>query len=114
MSKWQPMDSREWGEGSPPVIIAVNRAAKLGENIYVVGEAKHHGEDGWWWAGNDPTDHWGSREYPDFWMDLPAPPPSNTLETSVEPVAGAGQLCQLCGHVHDLTSACPPNRKGKQ
>jgi hypothetical protein len=29
-------------------------------------------------------------------------------ETSVAPLAGADQLCHLCGNVHDLMSACPP------
>ena len=30
--------------------------------------------EGWWWAGNDPTDSWGSRVYPDFWVPLPDAP----------------------------------------
>jgi hypothetical protein len=32
----------------------------------------------------------------------------SAAETSVAPIAGAGQLCRLCGNVHDLMSACPP------
>lgn len=76
MSKWQPMDSREWSESAPPVIIAVNRAADPAEKIYVVGEAQHHGEQGWWWAGNHPTDYWGSSVDPEFWQPLPEPPQS--------------------------------------
>jgi hypothetical protein len=82
--KWQPMDSREWGEGSPPVIIAVNRADSPSEKIYVVGEAKHHGDEGWWWAGNDPTDSWGGRVYPEYWMPLPEPPASTINTGDVE------------------------------
>lgn len=75
MSAWQPMDSREWSEGSPPVIIAVERSADPANKLYVTGEAKYHGDrDGWWWAGNDPTDSWGGRVYPEFWMPLPDPP----------------------------------------
>jgi len=72
------MDSREWGEGSPPVIVAVNRAAKVGEKIYVVGEAKHLGEEGWWWAQQYPTDYGSDRIYPEFWQPLPEPPQSET------------------------------------
>ncbi len=80
MTKWQPMDSREWSENAPPVIIAVDRSADPSKKIYVVGEAQYHGEhDGWLWAGNCPTDSWGSREYPDYWIPLPEPPA--TLET---------------------------------
>ena len=82
MNKWQPMDSREWSENAPPVIIAVDRSADPLKKIYVVGEARYHGEhDGWLWAGNCPTDSWGSREYPDYWMPLPEPP--TALETGV-------------------------------
>jgi hypothetical protein len=39
-----------------------------------VGEARCHWDEGWYWAGNDPTDSWGGRIYPTFWQPLPAPP----------------------------------------
>lgn len=42
-----------------------------------VGEAKFHEGEGWWWAGNHPTDSWGSAIYPTHWMPLPSPPTVN-------------------------------------
>lgn len=83
MAKWKPIDSREWGIGSPPVIVAVNKAAKPGEKIYVVGEALHQGQDGWWWAQTYPTDYGSGRIYPEFWQPLPDAPAS-TLGKSVD------------------------------
>lgn len=31
----------------------------------------------------------------------------------IEPVQGAGQMCALCGNVHDLMSACPPRSQSE-
>lgn len=63
---WQPIDTHRPRIDPDSVLIADGRA---------VGEARWHtDEHGWWWAGNDPTDSWGSQVYPTHWMLLPDPP----------------------------------------
>ena len=39
-----------------------------------VCEARHIVGEGWYVAGNDPTDVWGGPICPTHWMPLPAPP----------------------------------------
>lgn len=39
-----------------------------------VGEARHRDEEGWYWAGEDPTDYHARQIYPTHWQPLPAPP----------------------------------------
>lgn len=56
----------------PPTFVLI--AEKKPDDTYVVGEARYFGDQGWRWAGNDPTDHWGREVYPEYWMPLPAPP----------------------------------------
>lgn len=34
-------------------------------------------------------------------------------QSSIEPMQGAGQMCALCGNVHDLMSACPPRSQSR-
>ncbi len=37
-------------------------------------EARLHDEEGWYAAGNHPTDSWGGQLYPSHWMPLPPAP----------------------------------------
>jgi hypothetical protein len=64
--KWLLIDTVPDDQAYSGVIVAEGNA---------VGEARHFGEkEGWYWAGNDPTDSWGGRIYPTHWMPLPSPP----------------------------------------
>jgi hypothetical protein len=65
--EWQPIETAPLDH---PLMVAEGQA---------VGEAHHCGRDGWYWAGNDPTDSWGGQIYPTHWMPLPTPP-QNALE----------------------------------
>ncbi len=61
-------------------------APKDGEHVLLfdgesgVGEAAFHpDEDGWWWAGTDPTDFHDGRVWsPAKWQPLPPPPKEQT------------------------------------
>lgn len=73
MTKWKLIDTIDKGsphEGGCLGAVVVHNQAKP---RYVVGEM-HLTEDGWYWANNDSTDHWGDRIYPTHWQPLPAPP----------------------------------------
>lgn len=61
---WQPIESAP--TDGTCVLVAEGAA---------VGEARCYSEgEGWYWAGNAPTDSWGGRVYPTHWMPLPEPP----------------------------------------
>lgn len=91
----------------PPTFVLI--AERKPDDSYVVGEARWFGDQGWRWAGNDPTDHWGREVYPERWMPLPAPPGSR-VKTSAEPAPvcrcdkpepalidhGMASLCEKC------------------
>lgn len=61
--KWNPIET---APNESAVLVAVGGA---------VGEAFLRGKDGWWWAGNDPSDSWGGQIYPTHWQGLPEAPP---------------------------------------
>jgi hypothetical protein len=68
---WQPIETLpEPGEDSTVFVIG---AEKRRDGSYAVGEM-HWTSDGWYWAGNDPTDSWGGRIDPEYWQPLPEPP----------------------------------------
>lgn len=62
--------------------LSIETAPKDGTSVIVssdsgvVGEAQfHEHEDGWWWAGFDPTDYVDGRlDAATHWMPLPSPP----------------------------------------
>lgn len=66
---WQPIESYDANTCPLDVLIAVDL-----EDRCVSGEARLHGDEGWYWANNHPTDAWGSRVYPYAWRELPTPP----------------------------------------
>lgn len=66
---WHPIETAPLDGTS--VLVAEGRA---------VGEAKYYERDGWRWAGNDPTDSWGSTVYPTHWQPLPMPPETVSRE----------------------------------
>lgn len=72
-SAWRSMDGYV-PTVEPPTFVLI--AEQKPDGSYVVGEARYFGEQGWRWAGNDPTDHWGREVYPIYWMPLPDPPAS--------------------------------------
>jgi hypothetical protein len=67
--KWQLIETL----GDPAEGRTIIGAEQKPDGSYVVGEM-HWTQDGWYWANNDPTDHWGRRIYPTHWMPLPDPP----------------------------------------
>lgn len=76
----------------------IETAPKDGKNVLIasgsgeVGEARFHGEDGWWWINNDPTDAWGSEVYPTHWMPLPAQPDADTRPDTFDEAAEQARL----------------------
>lgn len=76
-SAWRPMEGY-LPSVEPPTFVLI--AEQKPDGSYAVGEAQWFGDDGWRWAGNSPTDHWGREVYPAYYMPLPDPPPS--LKTS--------------------------------
>src|SRR5688572_24648464 len=52
--EWRPIES--WYEHGPGQYYGVLVACVDGVNTPVVGEAQHHDEDGWYWAGSSPSD----------------------------------------------------------
>ena len=63
---WQPIQTCSVEQSQAGCIVAADGA---------VGEARWHGHDeGWYWAGNDPTDAWGWRIEPTHWQPLPPAP----------------------------------------
>lgn len=65
LTDWEPMDTAPLdGRG---VILATEAGG--------VGEAKYFENDGWYWAGGDPTDAHDPKVYdPIAWMPMPAHP----------------------------------------
>ncbi len=63
-SGWNPMETAPKDQD----VIVTNGVA--------VGEARFFpDEDGWWWAGSNPTDYQANRVWePKYWMPLPKPP----------------------------------------
>lgn len=69
---WRPIDELA-PTIEPPTFVII--AELKPDGSYAIGEARWFGDkDGWRWAGNDPTDHWGREVYPSHWMPLPDAP----------------------------------------
>ena len=66
MAEWQPIDTAP--TDGTNVIVCTPEG--------IVGEAKHHEDHGWWWAGFDPTDYYDGQTFPSLWQPLPEPPQS--------------------------------------
>lgn len=82
--QWRQIETWESMEIRPMHVIAAEPCDEPRMGRYAIGEAEWHGDDeGWWWAGNHPTDAHGSRIYPTHWQLLPAEP----RNTSAEPDA---------------------------
>jgi Lar family restriction alleviation protein len=69
-SVWQPIETAPHNDGFACIVSVPNE----GPQPYV-GEAHFVDEEGWYWAGNDPTDSWGPGALtPSHWMPLPSSP----------------------------------------
>lgn len=64
---WLPIETWEAMDPRPMQVLGAEGAA--------VGEMCWQGDDeGWYWAGNHPTDVHGGRIYPTHWTPMPASP----------------------------------------
>lgn len=69
LQTWQPIETAPLDKA---VIVACRGAPDV--RPWAVREAQYFEGDGWYWAGNDPTDAWGGSIVPERWMPLPEPP----------------------------------------
>lgn len=69
-SSWQSIETLATKEDGTTCVLVAERKP---DGSYAVGEANWTSQ-GWYWAGNDPTDSWGRQIYPAHWQPLPEPP----------------------------------------
>lgn len=74
---WRPMVEADLTVDRPwSVLIYV--PDETGVHRGAVGEARWHEGDGWYWAGEDPTDYHAHERFPTHWRVLPPPPDGET------------------------------------
>lgn len=89
-SEWQPIETASHEHGSTCIVAVPNYNNKtiknppmlVGEAHYIYDEDAIRGQ-GWFWAGEDPTDaHGPGNIYPTHWMPLPEAPCSTSTKES--------------------------------